>query len=51
MGEGIADKAGQAGADRTLLVGVIVAGIALRVWATRIRVAQILCNGREWERD
>lgn len=46
MGERISDKARQAGADRSLFVGVIVAGIALRVSSARIRVAQILCKER-----
>lgn len=42
VGERIAHIARQTGADRTFFVGVIVAGIALRICAARIRVAQVL---------
>lgn len=45
MGERVSDKARQAGADRALFVGVVVAGVALSIRTAWIWVAQILWNG------
>lgn len=43
MAERISGVAGEAGAHGTLLVGVVVARLALGVGAARIRRAEILC--------
>lgn len=44
MRKRISDESGQAGADRAFFVGVIVAGVALRVRTARIWIAQVVCN-------